>query len=573
MGEPLFNLVRVDNIETTEGLNYSPTTDQGKYHDEIQLVDPDGHPCAVPVSQGFTDMDARLDYIDGSSSQVKRALRHQIVLDIDYIDSDVWRKLNRWMMDRAKVYFTPGFGRHTELAWRPVPDTSGSFADLTGRYTLNVTGDPARNLFWDDFLGQGVMRGAGYGNQRIVKTPGGAGQIFERAHTNLADPAYPTAADLGWAIGASGATSMTTTHVPDAFGHADCPDAMRVVRSAYTGTSYIFRQLTTSTGDGTINAAVWLKGQLPPGSMLRIYDSNAGTMIASVALDTSYPDWTRVDIQAITTLSGLHDIRIVHWDAGHDTTADYLVGPTVFVEEITSSQYSQPNPQWQTPGAAKSADLLQTSAPFAQPRAGTYFAVFYVPEWFEELDSALMSICGPVSGLIQAFYLTAYNANTNLRAIFYYKTGSAIGPNIGGLINPGEINTACATFANGSVSMYINGDLVQSLSTSDTEQIETTSNYLRIGYAVGRGSWPLLMTHLRIDNEVWSADRVANEHETHSNPGALEVVVASRGRQYMIREIPSQPFLAAGKSYMRGRLVLEQVDYNKSIADITSSEE
>jgi hypothetical protein len=89
-------------------------------------------------------------------------------------------------------------------------------------------------------------------------------------------------------------------------------------------------------------------------------------------------------------------------------------------------------------------------------------------------------------------------------------------------------------------------------------------------YSNAMGPMPLMT--FRVDNEVWDADRIAQEHATLANPGSLEAIVPARGRTYKIRSIPSTPSTNAGDATWSGTIELEQSGYTAALADITAKE-
>lgn len=577
MGDALFTIVREDDLDTTEDLDYSAASVVYSAQDEIELVDDLGNPCAFPASQGHVSVDITHDYTDGSEGVTPVALRHQINLSVDMIDSDTRRRLQTWQQDRARVLFTPGYGRHTLLGWRPVPASAAYVVDLTGRYQLNIEGDSTREHVWDDIMGQDVMREGFTEGQRIIATPGGAGQVFERDHENLASPDSPESGNLGWTAGGTAAGTLTLTYASAEFGHNDCSGAMGVVGTATANARNISRTLPASgsggpTGEGTVNAAIWVKGRLPTDARLEI--QNNAAVVHSVDLDGDYSDWTRVDIQGDSTAfsSGNVDLIVVMPFGANDQTCDFFVGPTMITWEASTSRHSQPYPQWVAEGAARTEDYLETNSSLEMPKTGTIFSSFYAPEWYEDQDSAKMGLCGYTAGTGGALYLIAYDGNTNMRLAFEPTTSQSYGANA--TVVAGAVNSAAATWDHDSFSLYFNGALVQEYSGAlYYDKSFRDSNYRVGSTASDHGAWPLIMNTLRIEQAAWSADRIAGEHETLSNPLALETVIAARGRTYMIDSIPSTPVVVGGTNYFRGALTLRQVDYDSTLADITSAEQ
>ena len=569
MAEPIFNIVRVDNLETSEGLDYTATADMVTTYDEIMLVDDAGEPCAEPIAPVVEDLDERHDYSDGSVGETQRIRKQNIRLAVDGLDGDQWTKLKRWHQDRAEVRFSPGFGRHTELGWRPVPG-GASYSDLTGKYTFTESGDATYNHVWDER--DGIIRDFSVAGQRIIPTPGGAGQVFERGYGNLA---Y----GQSWTV-FSGATTTVST-ATDGFGHTDFPDAVRIARTADAADSVVLMALASPTlgTSSIINYTALIKGRVPPGTFLRIMTAIGGiTTVSSVQITGDYSDWTRIEIQGAETFTSGVWIRLhmTGLGGGVDSSGDFLLAAEMAYEEPTSGEYLESFNNYVNKTAASTTSYITTSATVAWPRAGTLHTVFYVPESFDDtLDGQRIGLVGQLSSIEGMLYLVAYNSNPRLRAIFYmsYPTPNAnLHPYVdGGLINTDDINTLTVTWSPSTAYMYLNGALIAS-STTDYVKNQT-DRIMRIGYCdAGGGSWPFLMCGVRLENDVWDADRVAWEHATANNSAAQAVVVGARGRTYKIRSIPDQPIVSVGQSTWRGVIELEQVSYDEDTADITTKE-
>jgi hypothetical protein len=236
------NLVRVDDLETTEGLDAQSGQDVYTQADEIELVDPNNNPCAMIAGSGFINQDIVYQYLNGGIGISPRRARHQVTISCDYLGDEVRQRLESWMHDRALVWFNPGFGRYTDIAYRPLVGTAALYEDsstqydMTGRYTVTTNGDGTTNYVWDAW--RRVMLGdyTGTAPRRLIATPGGAGQVCERSRNNRHSPGYPMSAteghgsgDCGWQRGGTEFADITLSHVTDAFGHDDMPDALRVV--------------------------------------------------------------------------------------------------------------------------------------------------------------------------------------------------------------------------------------------------------------------------------------------------------------------------------------------------------
>jgi len=235
------NLVRVDDLETTESLDVESGSTVYQQHDEVELVTPGGEAAAMVAGVQFQDNDVRYEYAGGGVGIAAKRRRHIIQLAVDYIGDATRRKLQQWSHDRALVRYCPGFGRYTDLAYRPLrgggttlADGLTTLTDLTGRYNLSTVGDATNNYWWDSEAR--VMREfTGTSPRRVVATPAGAGQVCEPAKTNLFSPGYPMSAtagqgasNSGWSLTGTDSADITVSHVTGGFGHDDIPHALRV---------------------------------------------------------------------------------------------------------------------------------------------------------------------------------------------------------------------------------------------------------------------------------------------------------------------------------------------------------
>jgi hypothetical protein len=320
MSDALLNLVRCEDLETTEGIDVESGSNTYTQHDEIKLAQPDGSPAALPGAPSWITSDVRYEYSGGGHGIAARRKRLQIPISIDYIGNDVHRKLQQWAHERALVWFNPGWGRYTDLAWRPLegygsryPDGTTGLTDLTGRWPIATQNNSTNNYVWDADMR--VMREFELvDTRRVFATPYGATACYERSKNNRMVPGYPGSAtegpgagNSGWMRTGSNSADITLSLASDAFGHDDMPDAVRVSVASGLGTrdrALIVQSAWDSgdgdyqgysfTGSGNATAAVWLKGRFHDGCELKFGQGGSYNSVDLAALDSSA--WTKVPL-------------------------------------------------------------------------------------------------------------------------------------------------------------------------------------------------------------------------------------------------------------------------------------
>lgn len=566
----IINLVRVETIAASEAVQYAT---QANDHDEVVLLDIFGDPCANPQLAGDENKGIVHDYADGSEGLTPVVTSKTVAIAVDFLGNDLFQKLTRWKAEDAEIYYNPGFGRRTEFAWRPIETTGTDITDLTGKYTLTIAGDATRDNVWDNTTGLRIMRDGFTGKQRILRTPGGAGQLFEGATTNLFAIDTPASGSLGWTAGGSG---VTAAYLANGFGHADCPHSCRVTGTAATSARSIYSAALPAgvTGQGTLNVGMMVKGRFPTGARIGCYASTGGTN-----LDGEYGDWTWIPAQFIDTF--VADEPYIYIDlttAAAGESFDFEIGPRTAVFRASASQYATSDPQWTAQGAARTADSLTSTAAVAWPRNGTLMSSFFAPADFDDtVDSQWIGLCNPATGSGYTCQLTllAYNGNTRLRATFYFDETNTGGTKIvvgyadAGKIIPGAVNTMTATWSGKDIYLYLNGALLSSSTVAANADRAFGAVAIKIG---GIGSGPLLLNTLRLEREPWSADRVLQEHITATDPRTLGTAVACRGRRFKIIALPTTQRQTGDGSCWSGNIVLRQVGYTAALSDIVSKE-
>ena len=590
------NLVRVDDLETSEGLDAESGQDVYTQADEIELVNPNGEPAAMMGAPSFVNNDIGYQYINGGVGISPRRRRHQIQLTVDYLGDEARQRLEQWAHDRALVWFNPGFGRYTDLAFRAIPGSAALFADgstaltdLTGRYSVTTNGDNATNYVWDAW--RRVMLGdyTGTAPRRLIATPGGAGQICERSRQNRHSPAYPASAteghgsgDAGWEKYGTNSADLTFAHVTDAFGHDDMPDALRVTT---TNAASRNRQLVASnqwnaidpeympwsggqasfSGSGRANVSIWFKGRFNDGATVEFGQGggNSDSVDLSV-LDLS--EWTKVCLSVYSADwgSGGSPYLLIDLDTSTDAdNADFMIGPCV-VEQISGSA-TQQEPEYGVFDTTVSASYNEVTS-YTLPTSGAMFASFWVP----------------ASGNLDTHYLIGSSGtfgNLGLSGgstIRFYRTASDYleSASISSSINYGAINTVAATWGSGGdMRLYFNGALVDTAAADERDNdLSSTSGTLYLGQGAGYGCHPLIPLTWRIDRRVYTTAEMAQIHQSLADPVAAWVSVQARGRKYRIVQIPSTPRNQQGGTQWTGTLALEEHEYDSNLRDITTEE-
>jgi hypothetical protein len=588
---PVFSLVRTDSARYSEAtslrMSASPQVDYA--FDEIALVDPNGEPCAMP-KPGHQIRDNDYELIGGGRAWQRRVVESELSFAIDYIDNATRSRLQRWMMDRARVYLSPGYGPRTELAWRPT--ATPLTTDLTGRHALSQSIDGANSWVWDAYSdAPPVWRYYSGATARTVRTPFGAGQIFDPAHTNLfyssAHPpgSYPVGAadnyQVGWEIWGSDSASLLREFSTTGFGCIDFPGAVRhytATRLAGIKTMVAARSLNNAvvTGGGTAWCGVWLKGRFGSTAKLCLgYDGNTSTDVSLAGLDLS--EWTLVNVcayRAAWPATATSWIKIdVSIATGKTEACDFMIGPSFCYWNAGA-----PTTGW--PSFVRStrtqADALYATS-FKWPKSGSAMYSLYVPKWWttDATHESFGFLSTSGTGGMQFVFAGGWMYSPNCVLICYYGTGG--GESLVATVNaasafpPGKVATIATTWDANGLKIYSNGTLVATYAAG-TILFPATSEAYFFGTGTATGINGLVPLSLRVENEVWSADEIANLHRTHADSGASDMIVGARGRVYQIVEVPCASKNVVGGVCWSGTLKLRQVDYVAALADATSKE-
>lgn len=568
---PLFSLVRTDTFADESDIDYAAGSTVLDHSDEIRLVDYYGEPSAVPAPPTFDDLDIEHEYSGGSRGVEPIAHRMNVTFSCEVTD-EVRRRLHRWQEDRVAVRINPGFGARTELAYRPCGSSGDS--DLTGRHTLTQHGDAARNLVWDTVAPLGIMRSwTAATDPRIIRTPFGAGQVFERNLTNLANPGYPQDGNLGWTE-VDGSSVITTAYEANAFGPSACPHGMRVTGDASTASWLIYRNIpATATGQGLVSGVQWIQGRLPHGAKLSISDASGSTDIDLDDYDTS--GWIGIPFQRNATWTGSSQtISLLRASGGDADSCNFVIGPTMLVFDASTVAWPNYAPNWHSPGAARTADYVSASS-VAVPQSGSLAVAFWVPTDFDPtgnyfsadltshgagLVPGRMRVIGNTSGVTAEYY---YRGST-------YAAGNRVAAEID--LAPGRVSVLAATWSATAKKLYLDGTLIDSVVTDANQDSGLTTTTNAQVSSNENGSWPLVLLGYRLDAEVWTDEIAAGISKEMNGNGALEITVPARGRTFYITGIPSNPERRGDRVDWSGALTLEQKDYDADTADITSKE-
>ncbi len=610
MSQPaVLNLVRYDTFADETALDYVPTAPVLGRRDEIELVDGNGVPAAIPVGQRYIDQDYLYNFANGNIGRNALSSLHQIELDVDYITNDVRRKLAQWKKERAKVFFSPGFGRNTLMAWRPIACDDTSFpdgetlTDLTGQEDMNVV-NGANKLLWDEATGRNIMTGAeaAVDSAMILPTPAGAGQYLGKDEYNRAVPGSPEsntagygAGTAGWEVEGAAAGDITFTLITNGFGHSDCPHSLFVTTTLDSSRS---RQMVMSdlwdpgsgdyqgytfTGAGSMFVTIWLKGRIEDG--LIVLQDGAGNNTDADISGFDNSAWTPITLSLYSAdwSAGIPKIKI-RLDAGIGTTSQsfFEVGATtVSSGDGDSGSYRMWAPGPATPAAWGDTNVFTTS--MRTPGTGTIFHSMWVPEHFKNMPSALAD-----DQYNKAYQYIGIWYWDNFRCHIFYDfvaetwkisikkdSSTTLTASIGEL-TPGAVNTVAVTWGNLDMRAYLNGVLMNTWTYASNDYSPEVGNEVTgHSYFPGWNAWgsemTLLLSH-RLEDRIYTGDEIAYLHSAAADPGALGVIVPARGRLYEIDAIPSIPVPTDKGTRWLGKLMLRQASYNHNLADITSQE-
>ncbi len=597
MSGAILNLVRLNTADTTDPEHDYTAGELFQRHEEIKLVNPDGDPCATPMPAKFRNLDYPYRLITGSMSAQGRVITRDITIGVDFLDNEVCRQLERWMQQRARVLFSPNFGRNTVLSYRPVPinwnsipgdpDVSSISAyDLTGNYQMRHEGYEWP-IMWDEQQRRFVKHTywtdgeiASYGLAKFHHTKGGAGIGYPKVCRNLMQVPYPESATSGFAPGTIGwlasgthSSDFSFTYNATGFGHADCPASVTVEYSDIVATSrglIVPAFAATPGGTGTAMLTVWLRGQLPDNSNLKILSAGGETEV-----DLSgrrFDGWTPVTI-------GRYDsdwstcILLLNVNSADGVAGSFELGPTMFTQ--TSGHRHAVGPYWHDEVANSTMGGMKTNGAFTFPGQGSMALSFMLPEGHGTAgwEQPIYGLVGNTNFSIYAGinssgreYLNIKELGSSSYQVFLDSMGLAF--------RPGEINTVAYTWDGTAQRLYVNGKLLVEINRVSYNISFGAPTVLTLGSEYGGfGIYPGLLLTARVDEGAYTAAEVLNLHYALTDPVALQSAVNARGRVYQIKSIPQTLRNSAGGSHVLGNIVLEQVDYQEWQADPLNNEE
>ncbi|HPD73511.1 MAG TPA: hypothetical protein PLL30_17190 [Candidatus Krumholzibacteria bacterium] len=592
MSATRINLVRVDTIASSEGIDVESGGNTYTQHDEVELVNGDGAPAVATLNAGWIDQDIRYEYTSGALGYAKRRRRHTIEIPCDYLTNATRTKLERWMHDRALIRFNPGYGRHTDFAWRPLtgegttyPDGATTLKDLTGRWDITTVGDPSNNYVWHktDYTMLGDF--AGTNPRRVIWTEAGAGLVCEAAKTNRFVPGYPLAAtegnspsgggSCGWTKAGTNSADITIAYDADGFGHDDIPGAINV-STTYEANRLRYLEARTLwefgdanyqgyefTGTGTVRLSIWLKGRFSEAATLVLGQTGASVTTLSLA-DIDFTQWRKVSLSLTATWargSQPYVWLLLTTGSGAANASNFSIGPC---SVVLSNQHDH---EWSAHSTAATASYC-TVADYLFPRAGSMICSVYYPS-----EASLGTTPGNYMFGTAVSGKMGYSSATGCR---WYRTADAY---LGGTSNiaQGAVNTLAAVWGNGyDYRLYSNGVLIDSAAANETEiTVGAEASALILGgYTTSTFfAWPLLPLTWRIDRRVWTPAEVEGLDAALRDPVCNAVSVAARGREYQIKAVPSTPRNQIGGTAWLGIVVLEEYKYETNLTDITSEEQ
>lgn len=582
------NLVRCDDLIASESLGVSSTNEIDYRHDEVELLDGNGEPCAMVALSDWVNSDVSYRYTNGGVGISPRRARHRIGMVVDSLDNAARARLERWQRDRALVWYCPGMGRHTSFAYRPVAGNGTTFADgsttltdLTGKWALSSAATDEQCSVWDPEAR--VMREfSGANARRVVPSPFGAIQAFEDSGENRHSPGYPITAteghddnvisgDSGWMkSGLTGditfAMSFVVFPISGVFSKA-----LRVTTThAATRTRSIRAGAQWDSGDpeyqgyswtGACQAtmSIWLRGRFSEGATLSFYQSG-GSTDSVVLSDLDLDDWTKISLSVYSAdwSTGLPDIAINLGTGATAGSADFEIGPMTVLHQ--ASAFMQESPEWTEWDEAFVASHVST-ADYSFPYAGSAIVAFYAQPG---ATYGRHSLLGTATGQGRL-----YIHEGSLR---WYRTSSSyLSASV--TVVEGAVNTVAAVWDSaGDYRLYFNGSLVDTATDAEREITVTTSDTLYVGYGSGYAAWPFGIISARVDARAYTSAEIAEIDAALRDPVSALLSAQARGRKYRIVSIPSTPRNQEGGTAWTGELLLEEAEYDSNLADITTAE-
>jgi len=556
-------------------LEYDAGTEIEDIHDEVILVNVIGRPCGIPVFDRNADLDSQYLYLQGDRGSINDSYGdHELTISCNHLPATTRRKLDMWMQRRTPVLFAPGFGPRTEVAYRPHRMLDALNYDLTGRYHLTQFSDSDEGFIWDDWNGRAVALGKATSDDqpRLVRLPyGGAGQVYAPNTQNIATKGAPAYGDIGWM---SSGLGITESLASAGFGPTDAVHWQGDERD----TDRVFSMASPiSAAPGSFDVTVWIKGRVTQAATVSAYCDVSDIKYVNL-FDLDIGIWRAIRLRGVHSSGTTMTVQIrMDGTAGVKESFDIMVGPIMKAKEGDGNFHSPMHPPWLQTYATRKDDYTLVERDvgpggFVHPREGSVFCSFWVPDWFDESKYLDIGVCSHASGNAGAIRIIKYLGIPQFRFTWNPNESTSIGATV--VPRHGEMNSLGVSFSSTSVVLYWNGEVVE---TEIPGEFLITMPQL-IDFRIGLGNsentmWPLILAQLRVEREVWSAARHADEHFTATDPFVINGIAAARGRWYEIAAVPdSKQIVAGGHTNWSGMLNLRQVSYHKNLSDITTCE-
>ena len=561
-------------VEASPNIDYDAGSEMDNVHDEVPLVNAFGRPCGIVVGDRHGNVDSHYTYLNGDRASVRDSYGdHELTIRCSHLPAAVRRKLDMWMQRRTPVMFSPGFGSHSEFAYRPLRQLNDTNYDLTGRHVIKCASDSDLGFVWDDWNG----RGAGVGltsdpdKPRLVMLPyGGAGQVYASNYSNGATKGSPEYGDIGWGITGSG---VTETLITGGFGQVNAPDSVRWQGDARDTDRTFMTGGTVPAGPGVWDAVVWIKGRTTQDAEVFAYNNMSDIDVVEIG-GMDLGGWTPIRLRG-TTYSGTSVLFAIRMNGttGVNETFDIQVG-AIRISGRTVGQYYSPLwlPWTKTYDTEQRDSDYVDSGNLEYPRCGTAFTSFWVPEWFDPDTWHDIGLCSYGSLYAGSIRIINYSASPYCRVAWRANEST----NIAASFTPrlGAMNTIGISYNSSTATLYLNGEAAMTEVTGQYDVEMPTGETFYLGRGRSENcAWPFLMSQFRLEREQWDANRHADEHFTATDPFTIGGIVAARGREYEIVSVPSTKVLAGGGVTMwSGNIKLRQMQYRKYLSDITSCE-
>jgi hypothetical protein len=565
--------------------------------DVCDLAAPSGEPAAIPVSPGIKDLDTRYNYITGDKGFSMRLQSYNPSFNIDFIGAEQHAKLRRWKHNRTKLMVGQGIGRHTRLLYYPTHLQGMYFrgslynADDHLRAGNQLTAVQATDSLYWDHCAQLFRGGFSANNNCIVPTPGGAGLLASRDHTNRMKPSYPEGAGEGpgsgnsaWTRGGTDYADITFALNANGFGHNDCPHSLRVTTDGSTSSSrYIYMSAAWNSGHGSYQGysftgagyaslTIWLRGKFPASAVLTLKDYVTPTNSMAVILSQlPVGDWTPVTLSLYSAnWSTTRPEIYLYLQNTKEYHADFEIGPMFFNQ--SAGVYLGNQPMWRdwSDGASGNSYVKYPTASI--PRAGCMTASFYAPKgmlnrnqrigFFGSSQMSLDMYCDLNVGEWTMRFTTFTPS-----ALTWTKTFTKTFDD--------EVCAVSVRYGANDLELFLNGESLGAWDQGEDQDYSNPSvvQTTYLGYASGgHDILPFALLGFRADEQIFTDDEIRFMHSAMTDTGALAVTVPARGRIFRLTQIPSTPRPSPTGTQWLGKLELEQVGYDPDLADITAKE-